>query len=307
MAGVADLEPQQVRDALRLLGDTDDAAAPRAIRNRRLVDLLRSYGTVRTLLEQAPPAARDAFLRLVEGGPAPVADVLGRGWWGRGMLPPPLDWLQARGLVVVTGGSVVEATDEAREGFLELTLDLPAPVPPPAEAAESVHLETALTVVVAPTPATIERAAAVAAAELRVVAPTVAVSPRSRTSVAAALRAAGLRLDDDAVVAATEAEPALPGTTEEAANPRAVRALLTRAVAEARQVRLEYSTSSRAGAQTDRVVDPWSFGDDLLHGYCHMRQGERSFAVDRIGKARLLPTPLEHLAGESPPGGAAGP
>ena len=299
MAGIGALDLQQVREALRLLGDTDDAAAPRAVRNRRLQERLRSYGTVRTLLEQAPPAARAAFLRLAEAGPAPVSDVLGRGWWGRGMLPPPLDWLQARALVIVSADGFVSATDEAREGFLELTLDLQAPVPEDPQAGEPVHVETALTIVIAPSSATLERAVAAPDAELRTVAPTVAVSPRARTAVTAALRAAGVRLDDDAVVAASAREPALPGTTEEAAGPRAVRALLERAVAEARQVRLEYYTSSRAGAQTDRVVDPWSFGDDLLHGYCHMRQGERSFAVDRIGRALLLPTPLEHVAGES--------
>lgn len=293
MPGVAALPLPQVREALRLLGDDDDAAASRAARTRRLAERLRSYGTVRTLTEQAPRAARDAFLGLVEKGPAPVEEVLGRGWWGRGTLPPPLDWLQARALVVVTDDGMLHVVDEAREGFLELTLDIPEAAAP-RDPSEPVRVEAAATVVVAPTAATLDRAVSVPAAELHAVAPTVAISSKSRTAVIAALRSGGISLDDDAVVAATPEEPALPGTAEEAAAPRAIRALLARAVSEARQVRLEYYTSSRAGAKTDRVVDPWEFGDDLLRGYCHLRQGERSFAVDRIGRARLLPSATEH-------------
>ncbi|MBA2528383.1 MAG: WYL domain-containing protein, partial [Euzebyales bacterium] len=79
--------------------------------------------------------------------------------------------------------------------------------------------------------------------------------------------------------------------------PRAIRTLLQRAVSEERQVRLQYFASSRGGAATDRVVDPWRFRDDLLRGYCHLRDGERAFAVDRIGRARLLPSAIEHPEG----------
>ena len=290
MPGVAALSPQQAREAAKLLGIADDAAS-RPVRNRQLQERLRSYGTVRTLVEQAPPAAREAFHRLVADGPAPVEDILGRGWWGRGTLPPPLDWLQARALVLVTDDGWLHAVDEAREGFLELTLDLEDDAVAPAD---PVSVAAAATVVVAPSSAALDRAVAAPGSDLRAVAPTVAVSPKSPTAVRAALRSASVALDEDAVVTAAPAEPALPGTAEEAAGPRAIRALLERAVAEARQVRLEYYTSSRAGAETDRVVDPWSFSDDLLRGYCHMRQGERSFAVDRIGKARLLASPVDH-------------
>lgn len=293
MPGVAVLSSPQVREALRLLGDDDDAAASRASRIRRLAERLRSYGTVRTLVEQAPKAASEAFLRLVSDGAAPVEQVLGRGWWGRGTLPPPLDWLQARAMVVVTDDGWLHVVDEAREGFLELTLDIADDTAPPA-AAEPVRVENAATIVVAPSSTALDRAVAVPAADLRVVAPTVAASSRTPGAVAAALRSAGVSLDDDAVVVATPGEPALPGTAEEAASPQAIRSLLTRAVSEARQVRLEYYTSSRAGAKTERVVDPWEFGDDLLRGYCHLRQGERSFAVDRIGRARLLSSALTY-------------
>jgi hypothetical protein len=291
MPGVAALTGSQLREALQLLGG-DASDAPKATRVKRLAALLRSYGVVRTALDAAPPAAADAFRRLATEGPSPVDVILGRGWWGRGTLPPPLDWLQARGLVHVDEAGVLHAVEEAREGFGELTLDL-------AEVADegergSVRVEGAGCVVVAQTAAAINRAVAVDRAALRLVAPTVAVSPRTAVQVSAALRSAGVPLDADTLVAASPQEPALPGTSEQAVGPRAIRALLDRAVTEARQVRLEYFASSRAGAATDRVVDPWDFQSDLLRGYCHLRQGERTFAVDRIGKALLLPTRVEH-------------
>jgi predicted DNA-binding transcriptional regulator YafY len=77
-------------------------------------------------------------------------------------------------------------------------------------------------------------------------------------------------------------------------GPGAVRRLLQRAVAEGRQVRLEYFASSRGGAASERVVDPWAFADDLLRGYCHLRAGERTFALDRVGSARLLDEAIDH-------------
>ena len=294
MPGVAALESAQVVQALRLLGG-DEGDATRTTRSKRLSELLRSYGAVRSALDAAPPAARDAFARLVTDGPAPVDVVLGRGWWGRGTLPPPLDWLQARALVVVDEAGLLHAVDEAREGFLELTLDLSSSIT--AAVADPVRVEPAGCVVVGPNADVINRAVAVTAARLRLLSPTVAVSDRTPLQVSAALRSAGIALDEDMVVAASAAEPALPGTAEQAAGPRAIRALLDRALAESRQVRLEYFASSRAGAATDRVVDPWDFQADLLRGYCHLRQGERTFAVDRIGKALLLPTPIEHAEG----------
>ena len=145
-------------------------------------------------------------------------------------------------------------------------------------------------------PQTIAGAVAVPESGLRQLAETVALSSRGPVTVRAALRRAGIPLADDAAVRALPSEPALPMATEEAVGPRAVRALFQRAVVEARQVRLDYFPSSRGGAATDRVVDPWSFADDLLVGYCHLRQGERTFAVDRVGRARLLPARVDHPA-----------
>jgi predicted DNA-binding transcriptional regulator YafY len=158
-------------------------------------------------------------------------------------------------------------------------------------------VERAGCVVVAPSATALDRALTVTGAGLRGVAPTVAVSERSAPAVAAALRAGGVSLAQEEAVAVSAAEPALPTAAEDAVGPRAVRVLLERAVAEQRQVRLRYFASSRGGAPTDRVVDPWTFGDDLLRGWCHLRLGERTFAVDRVGHARLLPTPVEHREG----------
>ena len=290
MAGLDNLHHADVHQALRLLG-VADPPANRSAALGQLRGLLHAYPTVRTLLEQAPDAARNAFVRLAQDGPATVEQLLGRGWWGHGRLPPPLDWLQVRGLVTVAEG-VVEATEEARQGWLDLTLDLPAH--DDRAPASTLHVEAAGCVVVATDPHMLQRALTVAAARLRAVAPTVAVGDRSSAAVAAALQAGGIRLADEVTVAAVSAEPALPGTAEDAVGPRAIRSLLNRAVGEQCQVRLEYFASSRGGAATDRVVDPWSFRDDLLRGYCHLRDGERTFAVDRIGWVRLLPVAVDH-------------
>lgn len=293
--GLDQLRHEEVREALRHLG-VEQVPAHRAGALRDLRERFAGLGTVRGLLDHAPEGARSAFVRLAQDGPATVEDLLGRGWWGHGVLPPPLDWLQRRALVGVDPDGAVHAIAEARRGFLALTLDLE--VPDIADAAEALRVEAAGTVVVAPSAGALDRAVTVPAASLRVVASTVAISPRSPSAVQAALRGAGVRLADDAVVTADAGRPALPGTSEEAVGPRAVRALLSRAVDESRQVRLQYFASSRGGAATDRVVDPWTFGDDLLRGWCHLRKGERAFAVDRVGRARLLPTPVEHPAAD---------
>ncbi|MEX0658665.1 MAG: WYL domain-containing protein [Egibacteraceae bacterium] len=289
MGGVAALELDRVREALRRFG-VGEPPGSRAAAHRALRDILRGYGTVRSALDRAPEGARAAFVRLAQDGATSVEDLLGRGWWGHGTLPPPLDWLQHRALAHVEDSGLVAVVDEAREGFSELTLDLE---PSPDEASRPLRVEPAGCVVVAAQPGLLDRALTVAAADLRALTATVAVSSRSSAQVNAALRSAGVRLAEDEAVAGTVGEPALPGTAEDALGPRLIRTLLERAVGEGRQVHLEYYASSRGGAATERTVDPWSFGEDLLRGYCHLRAGERTFAVDRIGHARLLPSPVE--------------
>lgn len=299
--GVDQLTHADVREALQHLG-VADPPAHRAGALRELRATLTGIGTVRSLLDRAPEEARSAFVRLTQEGAASVEDLLGRGWWGHGLLPEPLDWLQRRALITVDEQGLVHVVSEAQQGFAALTLDIAGKVPRPAKPQAAAEIEPtgglrvsdAKCVVVADTPADIDRAVAIGGAGLAMVAPTVAVSSKTPKVVRAALASAGLSLADDVGVTAVEDRPALPGTSEEAVGPRAVRRLLERAVAEQRQVRLQYFASSRGGAATDRVVDPWTFSDDLLRGWCHLRTGERTFAVDRMGRVRLLPNEITH-------------
>lgn len=282
---------------------------------RLLREALDVPGAVARLLVHAPDGAREALVRLAEDGPALVEDLLGRGWWGRGTLPSPLDWLQRRGLVVAGPDGLVHGVDEARRNLVGAAdgeggeRAVQAPLPDMDVADESaraapgrdgpaLRVSSARAVVVAPDAASLDRAVAVPGARLRIVAPTVAITDRAPELVTAALTEVGIALEGAAVVEARPAEPALPGTSEDAVGPRAIRGVLARALDDGRQVRLQYYASSRGGQATDRVVDPWAFTDDLLRGWCHLRGGQRTFALDRIGRARLLPTALEHLAEE---------
>lgn len=289
MPGVDDLAGEEVRDALRLLGLADPgtvAAARRALR-----DALTAPGFVAELMTRAPGGAADAFRRVAVDGAASVEDLLSRGWAGVGRLPAPLDWLQRRALVLVGDEGLVHATDEARHGWATLTFDLPDPAP---GGQTPLLIEEARTVVVADSGAALDRACAVPGAALRTVAPTVAISDRPPAVVQAALESAGAPVSAAHAVQVAQGAMSLPGVEEEAVGPRAIRALVQRALEEERQLRLEYFASSRGGQATERVVDPWVFSDDLLRGYCHLREDERAFAIDRIGRARLLSTPVAH-------------
>ncbi len=297
MHPVGALDHETVREALVLLGHPEPPAH-RGAAQRALRGHLGAPGTIRAVLDAGPDGAREAFVRVCADGAAAVEDLLGRGWWGRGTLPPPLDWLQRRALLVVGDDGLVHPVDEARDGFLQRTLALDGSSA--GDAGSSARVEPAACVVVTESAALLDRVVTVPAAGLRAVASTVAVSHRSPAAVESALRAAGIALDADATVAADQHAPPLPGTAEDAVGPRAIRAVLDRAVAEGRQVRLRYFASSRGGAATDRVVDPWRFADDLLVGYCHLRTGERTFALDRIGQARLLASVVEHPDPASP-------
>lgn len=291
MPGVETLSAEDVRDALRAFGE--DEATVVSGSTRVLRDRLNAPGFVQGLLDRAPSGAGEAFRRLALDGAASVEDLLGRGWAGRGTLPEPLDWLQRRALVTVGREGLVHAVDEARHGYAEMTFDLTEGLP--AEDPTPLLVEAAATVVVAPNQAALDRAVAVAGAALRMVSTTVAVSDRRPEVVQAALESAGAPVSGAEGVTATGGMP-MPGLEEEAYTPKAMRALLRRALEEERQIRLEYFASSRGGAATERVVDPWTFADDLLRGWCHLRDGERTFAVDRIGSVRLLTSGLTHPA-----------
>lgn len=297
---LAGLPVEQLREAVTLLGGPDPTRVPsgRPAVARALRELMDTPGHLREQLSTAPEGAAEAFARLVRQGPQSVEALLGRGWWGRGLLPPPLDWLQRRAMVVVGESGRVRATGAAARGWRAQQLVLPAAddgddgdARPEGGAQEPVVVEAARCVVIADD---LGRVLAVPQAGLTAVAPTVAISRRDRAAVQSALRAAGVRLRDDEVVDARSSAPALPGSAERALTPWDIRALLRRGVDEARQVHLEYYPSSRGGASTERTVDPWRFTDDLLVGWCHLRAGERTFALDRVGSATLLASGLEH-------------
>ncbi len=71
-------------------------------------------------------------------------------------------------------------------------------------------------------------------------------------------------------------------------------ALLHRALAEQRQVRILYATASREGQATERVVEPYhimAYGRSWhLIAYDHRRKDVLQFKVDRVLKAELLDT-----------------
>jgi hypothetical protein len=202
--------------------------------------------------------------------------------------------LQRRALIAVDDAGRVVALREARDGYLAAAGETATPPAPEPLHPARLAVEPAGAVVVCEDIDVLHRAVALERAELRLIAPTVAVSPRSPATVVRALRQAGLPLIEDLQVAASSSQPALPDRVEQAVGPAAIRTLIDRAVNEGRQVRLDYFASSRGGVATDRVVDPWTFADDLLTGWCHLRTAERTFALDRIGRARLLPSEVEH-------------
>lgn len=77
--------------------------------------------------------------------------------------------------------------------------------------------------------------------------------------------------------------------------------LLREGIADQRRVELRYYSYGRDEHQR-RVVDPWRLfargGEWYLEAYCHRSAARRTFRVDRIDGARLLPEPIE----QPPPG-----
>lgn len=305
---VADLDGRTINDALQLLGERE-VPSHRSAAGRVLRELLEDHRTVRDLLEAAGPEGRDAFVQLVVDGPARVEDIADRGWPGRGALPAPLDWLQRRALVAPGTDGRVHAVDEARRAYLTPTLDLQPTTPasggdagrararPAEEPGESEARVVGARSVVIADAGTIDRLISDADLTLEAVSDTVAVADADPERLRSALRHAGVALLDDTAVDADATAPPLPTTPERAVGPKAVRTLLARAVEEHRQVWLRYFASSKAGATTERVVDPWALGDDLLRGWCHLRRDERTFAVGRIGEAVMLAATIEHEPG----------
>lgn len=80
------------------------------------------------------------------------------------------------------------------------------------------------------------------------------------------------------------------GNGEQPVDPELV-TRFTLAARQGRQVRLCYRTED--GEETERLVDPYGIAQRhrlwYLIGYCHLRQDERVFRLDRVSQARLEP------------------
>ena len=78
---------------------------------------------------------------------------------------------------------------------------------------------------------------------------------------------------------------------------------LSRAVAERRQVRLDYYVPTR-DESTERVVDPLRVvtadGNAYLDAYCHLAEDQRLFRIDRISSAEVLDSAVDTHAGLRP-------
>lgn len=84
---------------------------------------------------------------------------------------------------------------------------------------------------------------------------------------------------------------------EPAAGLTETRATVRRAIDEGRQLRLTYLVPAR-DEESERVVDPDTLvteqGHDYLGAWCHRAEAPRWFRLDRISRADVLDTPVEH-------------
>lgn len=83
----------------------------------------------------------------------------------------------------------------------------------------------------------------------------------------------------------------------------ALRDRLERAVAERRQVRLDYYVPTR-DESTERVVDPvrvvHADGHTYLDAWCHLAEDQRLFRLDRVSGAQVLDSPVLRHVGLQP-------
>jgi proteasome accessory factor C len=90
---------------------------------------------------------------------------------------------------------------------------------------------------------------------------------------------------------------------QQAGRLNALRDRLTKAVAEQRQVRLDYYVPTR-DESTERVVDPLRVvtadGNTYLEAYCHLAEDQRLFRLDRISSAEVLDSAVEQHADLEP-------
>jgi len=104
----------------------------------------------------------------------------------------------------------------------------------------------------------------------------------------------------DAAAVAAQVDVRLPARDSDVA---AVRSVLTEALEQSRQVRLDYYVPARDEA-TARTVDParvlTAEGNDYLEAWCHLAEGPRLFRLDRVSSAAVLDTPAQDHADVAP-------
>lgn len=97
----------------------------------------------------------------------------------------------------------------------------------------------------------------------------------------------------DGAAAAAHVDVRLPAQDAAVA---ALREDLARAVADRRQVRLDYYVPAR-DETTERVVDPLQVvaaeGHEYLDAWCHVSEGQRLFRLDRVSSAEVLDSPAQ--------------
>ncbi len=97
----------------------------------------------------------------------------------------------------------------------------------------------------------------------------------------------------DGAAAAAHVDVRLPAQDAAVA---ALREDLARAVADGRQVKLDYYVPAR-DETTERVVDPLQLvsaeGHEYLDAWCHVSEGQRLFRLDRVSGAAVLDSPAQ--------------
>lgn len=132
------------------------------------------------------------------------------------------------------------------------------------------------------------------------------LTPTEATALIVALRA--LRAESapdtaavvDRALAKLEAAAAEGGPQIDVGEPDAevsgVRAVLTDAIGQGRQVRLSYYVPAR-DEESERVVDPYQVfvhaDQPYLRGWCHRAEALRIFRLDRVHAVAVLDTPIE--------------
>ena len=66
-----------------------------------------------------------------------------------------------------------------------------------------------------------------------------------------------------------------------------IRRLLQRAFAEKRRVKIRYY-SPHSDEHTTRIIDIYKMHINSIIAYCHLREEERTFAIERINSAAVL-------------------